>query len=127
MNIPNPSLSDFKGGGAPDAKKLLFILLFLGVGFLVFLGDRVCFNRIPESLWESLVAYPTSWGYLIFKDRFFADGFAFCLWAGGMGTLVYFLMSQIEERWIEPMMVRKTVRQLEREKKWMNQYGKDLF
>jgi hypothetical protein len=127
MKIPNPSLSDLKGGGETDSKRLLLILWVLGVGFLVFLGDRVCFTRAPETFWEGLVAYPTSWGYMLFEDRFLADGFSFCLWMGGVGTGLYEILNQIERRWIEPMMVKRAVEQLEREKKWMNQYGKDLF
>lgn len=127
MKIPNPSLPNSNIGFGSDPQKLFLISMVLSVGFLVFLGDRVCFNRIPEFFWETLIGYPTAWGYLIFEDRFFSNLFAGTLWSVVLGLIFYLIFTQWERHWIEPMMAKKAVAQMEREKKWMNKYGKDLF
>lgn len=121
------SLSNSWENHLSDPKKLFLVFVFLGVGLLVFVGDRTCFTRASESIWEKYLAYPTAWGYQIFEDRVFANAFAFLIWSLIAGGGSVMLIDQIERRWIEPMMMKKTIQQLEREKKWINKLGKDLF
>ncbi len=127
MKIPNPQVPNPSWNGVSDPHKFFLFFILIIVFFLLFLGDQVCFKRGAEGFVETLIAYPTSWGYLIFCDRFFAALFAGIFWLLSVGSFLFFIFVQWERRWIEPMMAKRAVEQIEREKKWMNKYGKDLF
>lgn len=127
MKLPNPQIPNPSLGGLSDPQKLFLLLILFIVGFLVFIGDQVCFQRPTEGLIERIVGYPTSWGYLLFKDRLFAALLAGVTWLLTIGSTITIGFLQWERHWIEPMMAKKAVEQMEREKKWVNKYGKDLF
>lgn len=110
-----------------DPKKILILLMILAIGFLVYVGDRVCFSQNEVPKLERWIAYPTVLGYALFEDRFFSNLFSFVIYSGVVGGGFGILFSWIERTWIEPMMMRKTIQQMEREKKWINRYGKDLL
>lgn len=125
--IPTNSFSP-NGSSHLDSRLWLFAGLILVVGILTFRGDQIVFaGHAPTNCVDPYLTYLPRFGFLITRDRLWADGISAILYTIVLVVISLTTFTFILEKFIEPFMIRRMIAAKRRERANLIRFGDDTF
>lgn len=112
------------GGGMKIDPKIIGIVVVVLIALLLtVVGDGAVFGtEAPKGLLPILLSYPIVLAYKLFGDRIVSFLTVLVVWLSIWGFAGYFAYMFVMERIVEPMMIKKKLQRLKREKELINKF-----
>ena len=104
---------------------LRIVALVIGLAlslFLAFWGDQAVFVKKPDSHIQAILSYTTIIGFEFTESRFLAFAFTLIIYFTILAIGGFFLFWYLEIYVIEPIVIKRKMMYVKREKKLMNKY-----
>ena len=111
------------GGPRINPKVIGVVVVAAAALLLTVVGDSAVFGKTaPKGILPILLSYPIVFAYKVFGDRLMSFVSVLLIWLSIWGVIGYFAYIFIMERIVEPMMIKRKLQRLKREKELINKF-----
>lgn len=114
------------GGKSPMSRTdLRIVAIVIGAClsvFLAWLSDQAVFCGQPQSHFQALIAYVATFGYWLTDDRFSTFLLSVTIFFSTISAVGFAVFYYLEIHVIEPLIIRRKMMYVRREKALMNKY-----